>query len=205
MPTLLPLVTELHEHVIARVSPYHCLKDPVVELPALFGELNNTPARSFLEIGTFQGATSAAVRLVFPGCEVTTVDLPDPSTAAFNPQPLEQTGRAFRELHVGGIRQVLMDSKDLGIWHGRLAFDMIFVDGDHTEAGVRRDLELCRHLLTHEGRMVVHDYTDESDVDRPHWTVDVYNAVQSFVAEHHFTPVRLDGWLVALRQPRESQ
>jgi len=78
MPTLLPLVTEFHEHVIARVTPYHCLKDPVVELPALFGELNRTPARSFLEIGTWQSATSAAVRMVFPACEVTTVDLPDP-------------------------------------------------------------------------------------------------------------------------------
>jgi len=123
----------------------------------------------------------------------------------FNPQPLAQTWRAFRELNVQGIRQVLMDSRDLGIWHDKLAFDMIFIDGDHTEMGVRRDLESCRLLLTPEGRMVVHDYTDESDEDRPHWTVDVYNAVQSFVAEHHFTPVRLNGWLVALRQPEAHQ
>ena len=186
-----------------QVSPYHCLMDPAVELPAIFRALASTPARSFLEIGTYQGATAAAVRLLFPHCAVTTIDLPDPSQATFNPQPRVRTGAAFMGLGVTGIRQVWMDSADLASWHGRpeFRFDFIFVDGDHSEGAVRRDLALCQPLLTPAGLMVVHDYTDETDVERPHWTVDVYAAVQGFAAAHRFTTERLAGWLVALHQP----
>lgn len=40
-------------------------------------------------------------------------------------------------------------------------FDLIFVDGDHTEEGCRRDMTNCLHLLAANGLMVV------DDVDHP--------------------------------------
>lgn len=198
-----PLPTELLDRIVAEVSPYHCLKDPAVELPAIFNALRATPARRFLEIGTYQGATAAAVRMAFPGCEVTTVELPDPLRSRFNPQSRDQVGAAFVALGLRGIRQVWMDSAELGSWHGRpeYQFDLVFVDGDHSEPSVRRDLELSRPLLTPEGVIVVHDYTDESDADRPHWTVDVHAAVKAFTQQHRFSVVRLAGWLAMLLQP----
>jgi hypothetical protein len=40
----------------------HCLKWPQIELPALLDAF--TPATSFLEIGTYFGATSAGIELI---------------------------------------------------------------------------------------------------------------------------------------------
>ena len=38
-------------------------------------------------------------------------------------------------------------------------FDLIFIDGDHTYAGVKEDLDVCHHLQ--KGRLILHDFNDK--------------------------------------------
>jgi predicted O-methyltransferase YrrM len=80
-------------------------------------------------------------------------------------------------------------------------FDMVFVDGDHSEDAVYRDACSAHMLIRDSGIILVHDYTDPSDDERPPWTQDVYRAVERFLSEQPgFERTRLPGWLVALQR-----
>lgn len=185
--------------ITAAVMRYHCLKDPAVEIPWILWAAAATPARMMLEVGTFQGATAAALALAFPSARIWTVDLPDPSAAIYNPQPRANTGIAFREMALDSVRQILCDSAQIASWPVRPErFDFAFVDGDHSEAVCRRDLHACADVLTPDGVIVAHDYTDENDQDRPEWTRSVHRAVSSFARARGLSVVRLPGWLVAI-------
>jgi predicted O-methyltransferase YrrM len=196
------VASEAEEEIVAKVRGYHCLMDPTVEFPDIFRAFRATEAKRFLEIGTWQGATCSAVAMAFPAAEVWTVDLPNPEKTQWNPQEKALTGCAYRHLGLTSrIRQLWMNSRELSSFHGKVLFDLIFVDGDHSEAGCRLDLETVKALLSPDGVIVVHDYTDAADTYRPPWTVWVNNAVSGFCAQHGFTTERLGGWLVALHPP----
>lgn len=190
----------LHE-VLAAVLPYHCLMNPTVELAALFDSFERTGARSFLEIGTYKGATAAAFALAFPEATVTTIDLPEPTETVWNPQESSETGVALRDLGIKRVEEVRMSSAALDNWTGeRRRFDMIFVDGDHSRDSVVRDLMNALDLLAPGGCVVAHDYTDASDTHRPDWTIGVYEAVEEVLRRRpDIERRRLDGWLVELR------
>ena len=190
--------------IVEQVLPYHGLNDPEVELPAILDAFGRTGAQRFLEIGTYQGGTSAAVALGYPDAEVYTIDLPQPEKAIVNAQPERLQGLAFKTLCPERVTQVYMDSSELSV----LAlptplivsdFDMVFVDGDHRPEPTRLDLQNAATLLTPTGAILVHDYTDDSDPEpRPHWTRWVQEAVTLFVDEHRFVVERLPGWLALL-------
>jgi predicted O-methyltransferase YrrM len=197
---------ERDQKIVQKVVGYHCLKDPAVEIPDLFDTFRATPAKRFLEIGTWQGATCSAVALAFPEAEIWTVDLPNPEKTQWNPQKKALTGLAYRRLGLQRrIKQLWMHSRELSRFHGKEKFDLIFVDGDHSQPGCFSDLETVRNLLSDEGLIVVHDYTDEKDTDRPPWTKWVHAAVQGFCDHHGFVTERLGGWLVALHQPGSTR
>jgi predicted O-methyltransferase YrrM len=193
---------ELAKKIVQQVVGYHCLKDPAVEIPDLIDAFQATQARRFLEIGTWQGATCSAMALAFPEAEIWTVDLPNPEKTQWNPQKKMLTGLAYRRLGLQHrIQQIWMNSRELSKFHGKEKFDLIFVDGDHSQAGCSSDLETVRSLVTDDGLIVVHDYTDERDTDRPPWTKWVHAAVHGFCERHGFISERLRGWLVALHPP----
>lgn len=198
------MITENERVVLNAVRPWHCLKDPDVELPALIRATEG--ARSFLEIGTFKGATAAALALAHTNMAITTIDLPDPSLSHNNPQAKHQCGEAIRALGLERrIEQVRMDSAALCDWCGLRRFDVIFVDGDHRTAAVLRDLGNAQKLLSPGGLIICHDYTDEGDRDRPHWTVEVYEAVRIFLnLNNTFKAERMPGWLVGLYENAEA-
>lgn len=188
-----------HSEIALSVLNFHCLKWPMLELPAVLDAFSETPAKSFLEIGTFFGATSAAVALAFPEARIVTVDLPDPTVLALNAHTATKTGLAHRKLGLTSrIEQILCDSKDLVV---EGTFDLIFVDGDHSTEGVLADLRIASRLLTPNGVIVVHDYTSPDSEDRPGWTVEVERAVTAFAAESGFRTEKMPGWLVKLRPP----
>lgn len=190
--------------IVDQVRPYHCLKDPDVELPALMLAFAQTRAQRFLEIGTYQGATAAAMKLAFPDAEIWTIDLPDPRKSRFNAQPKDKVGLAYRELGLSErIEQVWMDAAKLATPPPRWPrFDLIFVDGDHSEDACYRDLRNSVGSLNAGGVIVAHDYTDHSDAERPPWTQEVHRAVGRFMAdgraEAGWRRKRLPGWLVKL-------
>lgn len=150
---------------------------------------------SFLEIGTYLGATCSAVALAMPDVEVTTIDLPDPSRTAWNPVGDGRTGEAIRATGAR-VEEIRMDSADLRSL-GR-TWDCILVDADHSQDAVYRDLDNAMACIGPGGTVVCHDWTEPGDADRPAWTVGVHDAIVRWIEAQH-RPVCLrrgPGWLV---------
>jgi predicted O-methyltransferase YrrM len=190
------------EEALENTKPWGCLADPMVELPAISKEVEGR--KTMLEIGTFQGATSAALALVHPELKITTIDLPDP-TRASNPhaKSSSEIGIAIRTLGLDKqIEQMRMDSANLGAFVREWRqFDLIFVDGSHKRDDVFRDLSWSEKLITKDGIILAHDYTGPEDSDRPSWTIEVYEAVEKFLNCYRtWRRRRLPKWLVALER-----
>lgn len=189
--------------VLARLLPFHCFLEPEKELADIIAAFAGTAARSFLEIGTHKGFTSAAIALAFPSARVVTLDLPDPTVTPWNPLPGRTVGEAHRALGVSGrVEQFRMNSAELWRFAGRgEVFDLVFIDGDHSPDAVFRDLILSADLLPrHGGLIVAHDYTGPEEKDRPSWTIGVQQAVDRFLAVRPFKARRLAGLLVSLER-----
>jgi predicted O-methyltransferase YrrM len=127
-------------------------------------------ARRVLEIGTYDGNTAALLAANMPeDGVVVTVDLPPdfgPKQQAclvyaegeLNLTPRSELGRQLRSGGGGRIEQVYGDSARLD-W-GALGgpFDLVFIDGAHTEPYVRSDSENAIRQLGRGGVIVWHDY-----------------------------------------------
>lgn len=211
-------------HIVDKVRSYSLLHEIDEALPALLRSFRRAGARRFLEIGTYQGATSAAVRLAFPDALVVTCDLPNTSKSKWNPQREARVGLAVRKLGVGAPRrassprfiQVRSPSYLLpahAVILKTMPFDLVFVDGDHSEDGCFSDLETARQLVRvgGGGTIVVDDYTAAGvDADRPAWTQDVARAVERWRAGRAragetWAAERIGGWLLELRLPDDAE
>ena len=118
--------------------------------------LHTRPARIF-EIGTYEGATSQFFLRLLPAARVISIATLD---TRFNTShlPAEQVGRLVtaRERYT----QLLGDSHeiDAGAFtreHGRM--DLVFIDGDHSRAGVAADTRLALSILAPGGAVLWHD------------------------------------------------
>ncbi len=191
--------------LLARLLPYHCLLAPEAELGDVAATFAAAGGRSFLEVGTNKGATSALIAALFPDARVVTIDLPDSLRTVWNPLPRALVGEAHRALGLAHrVEQRFLDSAELWRLAGRgETFDLVFVDGDHSPAAVFRDLILAADLLPRGGGVLLaHDYTDPGEASRPPWTVGVQEAVDRFLEVRPFRKRRLSGLLLALeREP----
>ena len=109
-------------------------------------------AKSFLEIGTSFGETALLFALNSPDdASVTTLDIQTDNPAV---------GIKFRDTPVASkIRLLLMSSDEFGRTNEGRTYDMIFVDGDHSYAGVLHDSLLAFRFLRPGGMVCWHDYT----------------------------------------------
>ena len=136
-------------------------------------------ARRALEIGTYDGNTALVLAANLPANgEVVTVDLPPDFSIGnqsaltyqdgeFNLTARDQLGRQYRGHQLSSrIRQVYGDSGALD-WNALGGpFDIVFIDGCHTEAYVESD---SQHALKHVapgGAIVWHDYGMIPEVSR---------------------------------------
>lgn len=195
------------DDLLRRLMPYHCLFDPQPELSDILRLFEQAGAGSFLEIGTHQGFTSAAVALAFEQARVTTVDLPDSLRTAWNPLPRAQVGAAHRAVGVESrVTQLFLDSAELWTLAARgERFDVVFIDGDHSPDAVFRDLMLSADLLrAPDSLLIAHDFTAPCEVNRPPWTLGVQQAVARFLAERPFVLTRHAGLLASLRRDPQA-
>lgn len=144
------------------------------ELRALLEMLERTPPRAVLEIGTAYGGTLFLLtRVATPDAILISVDLPPEEL------PVEQSARfgggnfaprkpLYRSLARDQQRVVFLatDShspQTLAKIKQELAgreLDLVFLDGDHSAEGVRRDFEMYAPLVRDGGIIALHDIVD---------------------------------------------
>lgn len=103
--------------------------------------------RRFLEIGTAEGLTSAALLLALPQAEGVTVECDEERHA--------RAVRNFADFGVGGrVRAVLADAADV-LPALREPFDLVFLDGPKVQ--YRKYLPDCKRLLSPHGALFADD------------------------------------------------
>jgi predicted O-methyltransferase YrrM len=125
--------------------------------------------RAVLEIGTALGGTFFLLtRVAGPDAVLVTVDLSSPQDLRFGGGNVEQRAPLYEAFAVDGqrVRFIAGDSHAQAM-HDRVAaelagreLDLLFIDGDHSEEGVRRDFELYRDLVRPGGAVAFHDIVD---------------------------------------------
>jgi len=120
------------------------------------------PARS-LEIGTNYGGTLLLLcNLSSPGAKIISVDLPSGQFGGGYPRRKIPLFRKFtkpgQRLHLIRANSHRQETKErvLRILNGEL-LDYLFLDGDHTYDGVRRDFEMYAPLVRSGGMIALHD------------------------------------------------
>ena len=114
------------------------------EIWKLLDLLSNNPPKKILEVGVDKGYLCQTWRLAFPNAEVIGIDISD------------------RDLVYKDFNFILSDSHDFNTRDNLLAndhvsFDLIFIDGDHSLEGVRKDYELYGPLIAPGGVIAFHD------------------------------------------------
>jgi methyltransferase family protein len=148
---------------------------PHLDLMALLALLADSKPDLVLEIGTFNGATTAAMALNAPWAVIHTVDLPlnfEPVQNEAGAMPKDdfhlikqrQVGEAYASLpEIKNIVQHFADSAkwDFAPVKGASFF---FIDGAHTYEYARNDTERCLSVAAPRSRFVLHD-CDENHAD----------------------------------------
>jgi predicted O-methyltransferase YrrM len=142
---------------------------------AIFYVTLHLRARSMLEVGTHIGASTihaaAALRAVDPSAayKLDTVDILDVNAST---RPWLHYGAALSPREM--IMQLGLDSSVRFVVESSLsyltkcsqAYDLIFLDGDHSEDVVYREIAAALRLLTPGGVILLHDYFPN---ERPLW------------------------------------
>lgn len=147
--------------------------------------------RRILEIGCHLGAGTLSLALACPQARIVTYDIkPDAG------QLIDEAEPALRDRIE---RRLVSFPRDRARLLQEEAFDFIYVDGDHTEAGARADTELALERLAPGGIIAWHDYCH-----RGHEWIYQTNCVPEVLASLRARiPVRqiAGSWLAAWRKP----
>ena len=140
------------------------------ELQCLIGDVVKLRPSIVVEIGTHRGGTLACWAIVSaPGAHLVSIDLPAPA---------EGMGTTDRDLT--HVRSMLRDNRQLTairadshlpstlarlqqILAGR-AIDFLWIDGDHSDAGVRQDFAMYSPHVRPGGLIAFHDINESSYV-----------------------------------------
>jgi hypothetical protein len=123
------------------------------------------PSRIF-EIGTHLGITSDFFLGLLPECHVISICYQNPlwrflGRSCNNSRlPKEKMGSEVSDEHRSRFTQIYGDSHKLNSNlllkdYGR--FDLVFIDGDHSHAGVSHDTELAKEIISDSGIICWHD------------------------------------------------
>lgn len=158
---------------------------------------------TFLEVGTFRGATAKLIADKFPSLQITCIDPGDQVPVERRlPVQCEEylPQRRIGELARGCQNITLIRNCFGNVAWGERRFDMIFIDGDHSTEGCLADSRLALVLLKSPGVILWHDY--------PNPRVEVVEALAeleqiSFIRDHI---VHVAGtWLAVYDQHEERR
>ena len=147
------------------------------ELEALARLVRSRSPEVVLELGTARGGTFFVLtRMAAPDATIISIDLPSGIGGSGYPEWKSGILRSFAT-DQQAIHLVRADSHSPAtvqqcrdILGGR-PVDVLFIDADHSYAGVRSDYELYAPLVHHDGLICMHDvvpnpYNDAIEVDR---------------------------------------
>jgi predicted O-methyltransferase YrrM len=142
------------------------LKQNMAELLGLIAALRKQPLLRVCEIGTFKGGTLFIwCQLAEPDAKVISIDLPG---GAFGGGYTERSVPFFESFCRAGqqltcLRQSSHDPATRAELEKILAgeqLDFLFIDGDHTYEGVKKDYDLYAPLVRSGGMIGFHDIVD---------------------------------------------
>lgn len=149
-------------HGLIRPAQFRC------EILELLKILDGTKPRTILEIGTIEGGTLFLFsRIVSKDATLISVDLP-PAQFLFRLRAPLYKSFASKGQQLYLIRKDSHSRETLeevgAILKGR-RIDFLFIDGDHTYEGVKKDFEMYGPLVSENGIIAFHDILD-SEIDR---------------------------------------
>ncbi len=136
------------------------------EITAFCDWLDRRPLRHVLEIGVRNGGTVAIWHAMFTG-RVIGIDLPEGidvprGFSAIRHAELEAAYPRFKSILGDSHSESTLQRVEQLLEKERVkTVDLLFLDGDHSAAGVAADVEMYRHLVTPEfGVIAFHDIVD---------------------------------------------
>lgn len=116
-------------------------------------------AKRIFEFGTYRGQTTCGLASVCKDAQVYTLNLPleaDPRYAPYIGMYIARSPDRDR------INQIFCDARTFDTTPYWESMDYIFIDGDHSYAGVKNDTEKALQMLKPGGLIVWHDYAAKS-------------------------------------------
>ncbi len=141
------------------------------ELYSLLKLLQSNPPKRILEVGVDKGYLCETWRRAFPNADVTGIDISDGALV------YKDFNFILADTHVTDTRDNLLSS-------GRVAFDLIFIDGDHSYSGVRRDFEMFGPLIASGGVIAFHDIMRDPENVPHHEGVEVRRFFDEIKQKH---------------------
>ncbi len=138
------------------------------EIRSLLNAIAEIRPKTILEIGTSNGGTLFLfARVASPDALIVSVDLPHGEFGGGYPR---WRGHLYRSFATAAQRIRLLradshDSRTLGAVCSALEgrkVDVLFIDGDHTYDGVKRDFEMYKSLVREGGVVAFHDIVPPS-------------------------------------------
>jgi predicted O-methyltransferase YrrM len=162
------------------------LKQNMTELLGLVNRLRERPLRRVCEIGTFKGGTLFIwCQLAEPEARLYSLDLPGgPFGGGYHErslpffQSLRKPGQTLECLRGNSHDESLRSALERSLSGAKL--DFLFIDGDHTYAGVKQDFAMYSPLVAPGGFIAFHDIVPRPDVP----SIEVWKFWQELKAQH---------------------
>lgn len=177
-----------HATFLAVGAKSHGAAQKLVEFAEFVSFLRPIRPKMVVEIGTLNGGTLWALcRLASSAAELTSIDLPGgPFGGGYGEgsvSRLRALARTDQKIHlIRGDSHALETLEQLEAALRGRSIDLLFIDGDHSYEGVKRDFELYSPLVRPGGMIAFHDILPHSN---PACQVDLFWNEIRIGAEHY--------------------
>lgn len=169
------------------------------EFTSLCRRVENLRPKTILEIGTARGGSLFAfVKLADPAAQIFSIDLPNGDFGggypAYRRAFYESFKRPHQQLSLMRTDSHLQETVDtLKELLKSQPLDFLFIDGDHTYEGVKKDFELYAPMVRSGGLIAFHDIAEHP----AEWNVGVrlfWNELKEKFATEEFIENTSQGW-----------
>lgn len=138
----------------------------ITDLALLKSLASRIPDCKYFEIGTWRGESVANVASVASKCVTLNLSSQQMKDRGWSEEYAHQ--HAYFSKKIEHVEHVFGDSKSFDFYQLKSTFDLIFIDGDHTQDYVVNDTQKVVSNLMHANSVVVwHDYARSPEQFRP--------------------------------------